>query len=65
MPTPPAQQKPKPRKTMVLLTDTEWRAVKIAAATHDTSVQGYLSSTVLLRLQGEDAAALKAAKRPS
>jgi hypothetical protein len=46
---------------MVLLTDVEWRAVRIAAATHDTSMQGYVTNAVLARLQGDDRQALDAA----
>jgi hypothetical protein len=56
-----AEQKPTPRKTMVLLTDTEWRALRIAAAMHDTSAQGYLTQLALAALQGDDRAALDTA----
>lgn len=41
---------PKPRKTMILVTDDEWRALRIAAATEDTSIQGYVTAAVLRRL---------------
>lgn len=56
-----AEQKPRPRKTMVLLTDDEWRAVRVAAAMHDTSVQGYLTQLALAALQGDDRAAMEVA----
>lgn len=46
---------------MVLLTDTEWRALRVAAAMHDTSVQGYLTTLALAALQGDDHAAMDAA----
>jgi hypothetical protein len=58
---PQAEQKPQARKTMVLLTDTEWRALRVAAAMHDTSVQGYLTTLALAALQGDDHAAMDAA----
>jgi hypothetical protein len=44
---------PKLRRVGVLVTDREWRAIRIAAARHDTSIQGYVTSTVLRRLQSE------------
>lgn len=56
------QEKPVARKTMVLLTDSEWRALRIAAAMRDTSVQGYLTTLALGALQGKDRAALDAAQ---
>jgi hypothetical protein len=36
---------------MVLVTDDEWRALRVAAAGSDTSVQGYLTQLVLRDLQ--------------
>lgn len=51
------------RKVVVMLTATEWRAVRIAAAARDTSIQGYLSEAVLRRLQTDDRAALDAAEQ--
>jgi hypothetical protein len=60
-----AEQKPRPRKTMVLLTDDEWRAVRVAAAMHDTSVQGYLTQLALAALQGDDRAAMEVATEPA
>ncbi len=51
---------PKARKAVVLVTDAEWRAVRIAAASHDTSIQGYVTAAVLRRLQRDDRQALEA-----
>jgi hypothetical protein len=48
-----AAEDPKPRKTIVLVTDAEWRAIRVAAAEHDTSIQGYITLCVLSRLQAE------------
>jgi hypothetical protein len=42
------------RRVGILVTDTEWRALRMAAAVHDTSIQGYVTTAVLRRLQGED-----------
>lgn len=58
---PQGEQKPTPRKTLLLLTDDEWRAVRIAAVARDTSIQSYLTTIVLAQLQGEDRSALDAA----
>lgn len=38
---------------MILVTDDEWRALRVAAATNDTSVQGYVTAAVLRRLVDE------------
>ncbi len=54
---------PKLRRVGVLVTDAEWRRIRIAAVRHDTSVQGYVTSTVLRRLQNEDRESLEAADR--
>jgi hypothetical protein len=54
---------PKTRRVGVLVTDREWRAVRIAAARHDTSIQGYVTTTVLRRLQSEDRESLEDADR--
>ncbi len=54
---------PTARKVMVLLTDAEWRAVRIAAAANDTSIQGYVTNVVLAKLQGDDRHHLDAAGR--
>ncbi len=51
------------RRVGVIVTDREWRAIRIAAAGHDTSIQGYVTSTVLRRIQNEDRESLKAADR--
>lgn len=56
-----AEQKPAIRKTLVLLTDDEWRAVRIAAVARDTSIQAYLTTIVLAQLHGKDRSALDAA----
>lgn len=53
--------KPTMRRVGVIVTDREWRAIRIAAASADTSIQGYVTATVLRRLQSEDRAALRAA----
>jgi hypothetical protein len=53
------EQKPTARKTMVLLTDDEWRALRVAAAMHDTSAQGYLTQLALAALHGPDRLALE------
>ena len=58
--SPPADRLQR-RKVVVVLTETEWRALKIAAATRDTTVQGYMSDAILSRLQRDDHAALDAA----
>ncbi len=46
---------PKPRKVIVLLTDAEWRRVKIAAVEGDTSIQGWLTDLTLSALQASPA----------
>ena len=48
---------PKSRKVIVVLTDAEWRALRVAAAEEDTTLQGWLTSTVLAALQGRARAA--------
>lgn len=53
---------PKARKVTVFVTDDEWRAIRIAAAAHDTSIQGYVTNAVVARLQGQDRTALDAAQ---
>jgi hypothetical protein len=60
---PTAPDQPRPRRLALFVTDTEWRAIRIAAAAHDTSIQGYATDTVLRRLHGEDATSLKTARR--
>lgn len=56
-----ATEKPATRRVNIVVTDTEWRAVRIAAAARDQTVQGYVTDAVLGRLQGPDAAAMTAA----
>jgi hypothetical protein len=51
------------RRVGVIVTDREWRAIRIAAAGQDTSIQGYVTSTVLRRIQNEDRESLEAADR--
>ena len=58
-----ATDTPRARKAVVFVTDAEWRAVKIAAAARDTSIQGYVTNAVLGRLQRDDRDALDAGKR--
>jgi F420-0:gamma-glutamyl ligase len=60
-----AVDKPTMKRVGVIVTDTEWRAIRIAAAGADTSVQGYVTGAVLRRLQKDDPAALRAARKPS
>lgn len=50
MAAPPLDQA-KPRKAVVVLTDAEWRALRVAAAEDDTTLQGWLTTTVLAALQ--------------
>lgn len=57
-----ADEKATMRRVGVIVTDTEWRAIRIAAAGSDTSIQGYVTASVLHRLQNEDRGALKAAR---
>jgi hypothetical protein len=45
---------PTPRKVLLLLTDAEWRATRVGAAEHDTSIQGYVTGAVLRRLKDEE-----------
>jgi hypothetical protein len=54
---------PSPRKVIALLTDAEWRAVRMAAAANDTSIQGYVTTVLLAKLQGDDRQHLDAATR--
>ncbi len=42
---------PKPRKIVVVLTDAEWRALRVAAAEDDTTGQGWLTTVALAALQ--------------
>ena len=43
--------KPKPRKVLITLTDAEWRALRVAAAEDDTTIQGWMTTTALAALQ--------------
>jgi hypothetical protein len=56
-----ATEKPRQRRVAVIVTDTEFRALRIAAAAHDTSIQGYITNAVLKQLQGADRSHLDAA----
>jgi len=47
----PSTDQPKARKVVVVLTDAEWRAMRIAAAEDDTTLQGWLTTTTLAALQ--------------
>lgn len=42
---------PRPRKCIVVVSDDEWRQMRIAAAQDDTTVQGWLTNVVLAALQ--------------
>jgi hypothetical protein len=42
---------PRPRKCLVVLTDDEWRQLRVTAAANDTTVQGWLTTVVLAALQ--------------
>lgn len=46
-----SEQNRAPRKVVVVLTDDEWRQVRINAAATDTTIQGYLTDVVLSELQ--------------
>ncbi len=48
---PQTEQKPAPRKVVLVLTDDEWRQVRVNAASNDTTIQGYLTDVVLSELQ--------------
>lgn len=48
-----ASDQPRPRKTLIVLSDAEWRQLRIAAAAHDTTIQGWLTTAVLAALQKE------------
>lgn len=56
MSTKPPQKKdtPLPRKMLALLTDDEWRALRVAAAERDTTIQGYVTTIILRALQDDD-----------
>jgi hypothetical protein len=43
--------KPSPHKVLLLLTASEWRALRVAAAEADTSIQGYVTDVVLRALR--------------
>jgi hypothetical protein len=42
---------PRARKVVVVLTDAEWRALRVAAAEDDTTGQGWLTTVTLAALQ--------------
>jgi hypothetical protein len=42
---------PHPRKVVVVVTDAEWRALRVAAAEDDTTIQGWLTTVLLAALQ--------------
>lgn len=46
-----SEQNRAPHKVVVVLTDDEWRQVRINAAATDTTIQGYLTDVVLSELQ--------------
>jgi hypothetical protein len=45
------KDKPRARKLLALLTDDEWRQVRVAAAESDTTIQGYVTNLLLRELQ--------------
>ena len=45
---------PRPRKVVLMLTDAEWRQVRINAASADTSIQGWTTDVVLTELQRDN-----------
>ncbi len=42
---------PKARKVLVVLTDTEWRQLRVIAVEDDTTIQGWLTTVTLAALQ--------------
>ncbi len=46
-----ATDQPRSRKVIVVLTDDEWRAMRVAAAEDDTTMQGWLTTATLAALQ--------------
>jgi hypothetical protein len=50
-----ATNAPRPRKVLILVTDDEWRALRVAAAEDDTTMQGWLTTVVLGAIQQRQA----------
>lgn len=46
-----AKDVPKPRKVIVVLSDVEWRAMRVAAVEEDTTIQGWATNVMLAALQ--------------
>ncbi len=46
-----ANQDPRPRKVVIVVSDDEWRALRVAAAEDDTTMQGWLTTVVLGAIQ--------------
>jgi hypothetical protein len=44
---------PTPRKVLALLTDDEWRALRVRAAEQDTTIQAYVTQTLLRELKSK------------
>jgi hypothetical protein len=42
---------PKPRKVLVVLTDAEWRQLRVIAMDDETTIQGWLTTVTLAALQ--------------
>ena len=48
----PAPKEPvRPRKIIAMLTDAEWREMRVAAAEDDTTIQGMTTTLVLAAIQ--------------
>jgi hypothetical protein len=53
---------PTRRQLYVLLTDDEWRQLRIGAAERDTTIQGYATNVILRALQRDGKQRANAAK---
>jgi hypothetical protein len=49
--SPRVNTQPRARKCVVVLTDVEWRALRVAAAEDGTTMQGWLTNVSLAALQ--------------
>jgi hypothetical protein len=44
---------PTPRKVLALLTDDEWRALRVRAAAEDTTIQAFVTQVLLRELNSK------------
>jgi hypothetical protein len=44
---------PRPRKVLALLTDDEWRALRVRAAEEDTTIQAFVTQALLRELKAK------------